>query len=303
MLDTEALGEHVLQLPGAELRVVQRHGLAEHDVRRQRRVLAARRPQMQVVHGLDAGLAVERAAHRGRVESGRHGFEQNARRLAHQMPCRDDDQRGDQERCDRVEAIGVEQRDADARDDHRERTTRVGGEVPHRGAQVQVVAGVTADDDHAPEVHDEAEYADDRDGQPSIGTGSARRRTASTATTIAPSNSSTAFASATSTSVRPKPNVWRSVGGRGRDAQRGVREGKGNDIGDHVHRIGEHRERAERETADHLHDEEGGVGNQRDDECASPGVDARNYRVCRRSACARPPNPANLREYGASATP
>ena len=50
--------------------------------------------------------------------------------------------------------------------------------------------------------------------QPSIGTGSARRRTASTATTIAPSNSSTAFASATSTSVRPKPNVWRSVGGR-----------------------------------------------------------------------------------------
>ena len=131
----------LLQLPGPELRVVQRHGLAEHDVRRQRRVLAARRPHVQVVHGFDAGLAVERAAHRGRVESGRHGFEQNARRLAHQMPRRDDDQRRDHERRDRVEAIGVEQRDADARDDHRERTARVGGEVPHRGAQVQVVAG------------------------------------------------------------------------------------------------------------------------------------------------------------------
>ena len=44
VLDAEAVGEHRLQLAGAELRVVQAERTAQHDVRGESGLLAARRP-------------------------------------------------------------------------------------------------------------------------------------------------------------------------------------------------------------------------------------------------------------------
>ena len=84
-----ALGEHLLQLAGAQLRVVQAQRPGEHDVRRQRRLLAARRPQVQMMHRLDARLGARaRRARRATSRLGGHRFEQHAasRRAAAATP-------------------------------------------------------------------------------------------------------------------------------------------------------------------------------------------------------------------------
>ena len=77
VLDSEAGGEHLFELAGAELRVVQAERAGQYHVGRQRRLLAAGGPQVQVVHRFDARLAAS-ASRTARVEIGGNGLEQDA---------------------------------------------------------------------------------------------------------------------------------------------------------------------------------------------------------------------------------
>ena len=101
------------------------------------------RPQVEMVHGLDARLRRERVAHRAR-RRGSAGTASRSTRPASRRSCHAAaiTSSGDQDRRRRVEPVGAEERDADAGDDHADRAERVAEQVPERAAHVEVAVRV-----------------------------------------------------------------------------------------------------------------------------------------------------------------
>jgi hypothetical protein len=133
--------EHPLQLPRAQLCVVEADRTAEDNVRRQRGLLAPGRPQVKMVNRL----------------------EQDTPRVAQQLPRARDHQQRNRDRDGGVEPIRIEERDTGTGDDDSDRTHRVTEQVPEDTAHMDVVVRVTEERGRARDVDDQADRSDDED--------------------------------------------------------------------------------------------------------------------------------------------
>jgi hypothetical protein len=165
VLDPELLRELCLQLLAAGLGLVQGQLAPQHDVRGQRRRLRPDRPDVEVVHRVDAVGSDERVLHRVDVQPLRDRLEQHAGGVAEELPGRDEHEDRDEDRHHRVDPLGAGRQHDRTGDHDADRAGRVRREVDERAAQVQVLARGPGDHPGAARVDDQTEEPDHEDAE------------------------------------------------------------------------------------------------------------------------------------------
>ena len=159
MLDVEVIGEAARQLVegGSRVGVMRQDDVGRQDVHARRD-----RPGVEVVAVDDARRVEDVPPDVVEVHVTGRGLEQDIGRLAQQPERARQDQRGDQERGDRVGAVPAGQRDDDRRDDHGGRPTQVAEHLEIRAAHVEAGALRVAQQKHRHAIRGKA---DERDGE------------------------------------------------------------------------------------------------------------------------------------------
>ena len=158
MGDAEAVRQHLLD---RQLRALGVGAGGEVGLERRHRPFLGDRPGVHVVDPRDPrhGIA-HRLAGRRRVEALRRRLEQDMRAVGRHPPGRPQDQERDQHRQDRVHRRPPGRQDHAGRHDRADRAQKVAHDVQRRGPDVQVVAVGAVQDPEAGDVHQQPEDGD-----------------------------------------------------------------------------------------------------------------------------------------------
>src|SRR5664279_6550713 len=137
VMQVESLLEEMLE-PAP--RVVAVDARRHENVRRERGKAARHRPDMQVVHLGDVRVIDERAGDVVGIDTGGRSLEKDPARLADQRPARTHHQGGDEQACDRIEAIPAREEDECARQSGAGERRKVGRDVQERSLHVEARA-------------------------------------------------------------------------------------------------------------------------------------------------------------------
>src|SRR6185437_6448567 len=150
--------ETMVQLVGDVLQeIVARMALRRDQMARQRRLLGAHRPDVQVVHALHLRQGGQILTNVMRVDLTRRGVEREPDRFAQQTPGAPQDHDRDQEACHRVEPLPAGQHDAAGGSDDGDRDAGIAEHVQEGAAHIDVGLAAAAQEPGGQAVDDDGE--------------------------------------------------------------------------------------------------------------------------------------------------